>query len=100
MGMQIGLKPQEVLDMSLDVFRACSRGYSSHMFDMQILGVQQGYWAGYYSRSKKPKSVKTIIDKMVRSRGKSDRPTNTTKPDVDVEAFLKMEEQFNKRLNK
>lgn len=86
--------------MPLDVFRACSRGYSNRMFDMQILGVQQGYWAGYYTRSKKPKQVKTIIDKMVRSRDKPDRPTNTAKPDVDVEAFLKIEEQFNKRLNK
>ena len=95
--MQIGLKPSEVLDMSLDVFRACSRGYSARMFDMQILGVQQGYWAGYYSRTKKPKSVKSIVDKMVREKSRS---TKQEKPDVDVEAFLKMEEQFNKRLNK
>lgn len=95
--MQIGLKPSEVLDMSLDVFRACSRGYSAHMFDMQILGVQQGYWAGYYSRTKKPKSVKSIVDKMVREKSRS---AKSEKPDVDVEAFLKMEEQFNKRLNK
>ena len=95
--MQIGLKPSEVLDMSLDTFRACSRGYSARMFDMQILGVQQGYWAGYYSRTKKPKSVKSIVDKMVREKS---RPTKQEKPDVDVEAFLKMEEQFNKRLNK
>lgn len=95
--MQIGLKPSEVLDMSLDAFRACSRGYSARMFDMQILGVQQGYWAGYYSRTKKPKSVKSIVDKMVREKGRS---TKQEKPDVDVEAFLKMEEQFNKRLNK
>ena len=70
------------------------------MFDMQILGVQQGYWAGYYSRAKKPKSVKSIVDKMVRERGRQDRSTKPEKPDVDVEAFLKMEEQFNKRLNK
>ena len=95
--MQIGLKPSEVLDMSLDVFRACSRGYSARMFDTQILGVQQGYWAGYYSRTKKPKSVKSIVDKMVREKSRS---TKQEKPDVDVEAFLKMEEQFNKRLNK
>ena len=95
--MQIGLKPSEVLDMSLDTFRACSRGYSARMFDMQILGVQQGYWAGYYSRTKKPKSVKSIVDKMVREKSRSAKPE---KPDVDVEAFLKMEEQFNKRLNK
>ena len=98
--MQIGLKPSEVLDMSLDVFRACSRGYSAHMFDMQILGVQQGYWAGYYTRNKKPKSLKSIVEQMVRERGRQDRPAKQEKPDVDVEAFLKMEEQFNKRLNK
>lgn len=94
--MQIGLKPDEVLDMSLDVFQACSRGYLDRMFDLQILGVQQGYWAGYYSgNAKRPKSVKSVVDKMINGRNKKSEHA----PEVDVESFLKMQEQFQARLN-
>lgn len=93
--MQIGLKPDEVLDMSLDVFRACTRGYMDRMFDQQILGVQNGYWAGYYSRDKKPKSIKSVIEKMMRRRNK---PSGHVE-EVDVEAFQRMEERFKQRLN-
>lgn len=92
--MQIGLKPEEVLDMSLEVFRACSKGYADHLFDLEILSVQQGYWAGYYSNSKKPKSVKSVIDRMLRSRGK-----NSHASEVDVESFLERERRFTERLN-
>ena len=81
--------------MSLDMFRACARGYADRMFDLQLLSVQQGYWAGYYNNSKKPKSVKTIVETLIRRRGKPKEHA----PEVDVDAFLKMEEQFNRRLN-
>ena len=100
--MQIGLKPDEVLDMSLDVFKACTKGYTDRLFDLQLLGVQQGYWAGYYNRAKKPKSVKSILQKLMSSR-KVQESTNSKKndrPDVDVDTFLAMEQQFNSRLNK
>lgn len=85
--------------MSMEVFRACINGYSDHLFDLQILGVQQGYWAGYYTRSKKPKPFKTIIEKMFTSRKKQET-TNIVKPEVDVEAFQEMEAQFNLRRKK
>lgn len=65
------------------------------MFDQQILGVQNGYWAGYYSRDKKPKSIKSVIEKMVRRRNK---PSDHAE-EVDVEAFQRMEERFKQRLN-
>ena len=97
--MQIGLKPDEVLDMSLDVFQACARGYADHMFDLQLVGVQQGYWAGYYSSAKKPKPLKYVIDKLFKARRKGERDSQTVeKPDVDVDAFLAMEAQFNAKL--
>ena len=94
--MQIGLKPDEVLDMSLDVFQACARGYADHIFDLQLVGVQQGYWAGYYSSAKKPKPLKYIMDKLFKARRKGEHDAQTVeKPDVDVDAFLAMEAQFN-----
>ena len=97
--MQIGLKPDEVLDMSLDVFQACARGYADHMFDLQLVGVQQGYWAGYYSSAKKPKPLKYVIDKLFKARRKGEHVSQTVeKPDVDVDAFLAMEAQFNAKL--
>ena len=97
--MQIGLKPDEVLDMSLDVFKACARGYADHMFDLQLVGVQQGYWAGYYSSAKKPKPLKYVIDKLFKARRKGECSSQMVeKPDVDVDAFLAMEAQFNAKL--
>lgn len=97
--MQIGLKPDEVLDMSLDVFQACARGYADHIFDLQLVGVQQGYWAGYYSSAKKPKPLKYVIDKLFKARRKGEHSSQTVeKPDVDVDAFLAMEAQFNAKL--
>ena len=97
--MQIGLKPDEVLDMSLDVFKACARGYADHIFDLQLVGVQQGYWAGYYSSAKKPKPLKYVIDKLFKARRKGEHDSQTVeKPDVDVDAFLAMEAQFNAKL--
>ena len=93
--MQIGLKPDEVLDMSLDVFKACIKGYADRLFDLQILGVQQGYWSGYFGRSKEPKSLKSVLTKLLKSRNTPSEHAD----DVDVEAFKRMEEQFQKRLN-
>lgn len=97
--MQVGLKPDEVLDMSLEVFRACLEGYSDRLFDQELLSVQQGYWSGYYSRSKKPKPFKTIFTTLVkaRERRKSKNAKELTRPDVDVLAFQEMERQFQAR---
>lgn len=94
--MQMGLKPDEVLDMSLEVFQACTRGYSDRLFDQQLIAVQQGYWAGYYNRSKKPKSLKQIFEKLVKGRNAK---TSNVKPDIDVEAFLKTEAKFKNKYN-
>lgn len=98
--MQIGLKPDEVLDMSLDTFRACSNGYLDHLLDLQFIGLQQGYWAGYYTRAKKPKPLKVIVDKMIRgAKRRRDNSLPTVKSEVDVSGFQELEAQFQKRLN-
>lgn len=85
--------------MSLDVFKAYVDGYGDRMFEYQLLSVQVGYWAGYYNRQKRPKSLKSIINTMVSKRQeRGDKPEHV--PTVDVEAFLAMERRFTERLAK
>lgn len=84
--------------MSMDVFRACIQGYADHVFDMQLLGVQSGYWAGYYSRAKKPKPIKSIIQNMLREKNRDTKHTKGVRaPEVDVAGFLAMEQKFKEK---
>lgn len=78
--------------MPLDVFKAVVKGYSDHIFDLQLLAVHQGYWSGYYNRAKKPKSLESILKKMFNTRNKNEGKSKRKKAeDVDVEKFLAME---------
>lgn len=80
--------------MSLDMLRAVIRGYTDHIFDLEIVAVYQGYWSGYYSRAKKPKTTKTIIEKMFRSKEKNSKTSKQTPAEeVDVETFLAREQK-------
>ena len=85
--------------MSLDVFNACIKGYSNRLFDLQIISVQTGYWAGYFTRAKKPKSLKSILNSMVKAKSKEDKSSDKSikAPEVDVDAFLAMEQRFQER---
>lgn len=85
--------------MSLDVFNACIKGYSNRLFDLQIISVQTGYWAGYFTRAKKPKSLKSILNSMVKAKSKEDKSSDKSikAPEVDVDAFLAMEKRFQER---
>lgn len=86
--------------MSLDVLQAVILGYSDALLDQQIIAIQSGYWSAYYSGSKHPKPVNKIAEDLVSKHMQKDAKTKATmKPDVDVEAFLEMEAQFNARLN-
>lgn len=86
--------------MSLEVLSAYLKGYSDYLFNLQLLSIQQGYWAGYFTRAKEAKPLKKIIDELVRGRTKKAPKRLEDKPDVDVEAFLKAEQEFNKRLKR
>lgn len=79
--------------MSLDMFKAVIQGYSDHMFDLQLLAVHQGYWSGYYGRTKKPKNLASILKKMFKAKEKSEDVPHKQKKaeDVDVEKFLERE---------
>lgn len=100
-GAQCGLKPNEVLDMSLEVFNAVIRGYSDHIFDLQVVAVHQGYWAGYYGRVKKPKSIKSILNNMLKVKSRDNQKKSREKvTEVDVETFLKREQMRLSKINK
>lgn len=79
--------------MSLDVLKAVVKGYSDHIFDLQLVAVHQGYWSGYYSRSKKPKNLDTVLKKLFKAKEKGDNRHSKQKKveDVDVESFLAKE---------
>lgn len=85
--------------MSLDVFRAYQEGYADHMFDEQLMTVHTGFWAGYYSNSKHPKSVSSILTSLQNKRDKV-RNGQQHADTVDVDAFLEMEAKFNSMLQK
>ena len=79
--------------MSLDVLKAVIKGYSDHIFDLQLVAVHQGYWSGYYNRAKKPKSLESILKKLFKAKEKgNDSPHRQKKvEEVDVESFLAKE---------
>lgn len=84
--------------MPLDVVHAYLQGYAEHLFNLQLISVQQGYWAGYFTRAKRAKPLKNIIEELVRAHTKKAPLQPKDKPDVDVEAFLRTEQEFQKRL--
>lgn len=84
--------------MSLACFLACVAGYNDHMFDLQLIAVHSGYWSGYYS-SRKPKPLKSIINKLIAARDKQKNPKQHADT-VDVSAFLAAEQRFKNRISK
>ena len=90
--------------MSLPQFKAVIQGYEDHLFDLKCLTAYAGYWAGYYSSSKKPKPLSAVLKDLVENHRKSKKKkinaTNASKPEVDVDEFLRREELFQKRMQR
>nr|DAJ97136.1 MAG TPA: hypothetical protein [Caudoviricetes sp.] len=80
--------------MSIDVFNAYIEGYGEHMFDYQLLAAHVGYWAGYF-QSKRPKPLEVVLNKLIKAHK---NPQQKHTDEVDVESFLKQQEEFNRRL--
>lgn len=79
------------------MFQAFVSGYEEHLFDLKCLSVYVGYWTGYFSNAKKPKSLSSILSSLVREHTKArrvEKSTEVARPEVDVEAFLKQEERL------
>lgn len=76
------------------MFCACRDGYGDRIKDSLALGVTQGYWTAYYNNNNKAKVPEKIIKEIY-----SDSTEQTSSvPDVDVEGFKAVEEEFNRRL--
>ena len=76
------MKPEEVLDTTLDVFNALVKGYNDRIIDFQALTAQIGYWSAYY-QSKRPKKLDTIVSQILKNKlTKSSEPTITTESDI------------------
>lgn len=87
--------------MSLDMVQACIFGYMDSVLDQQLVAVQTGFWAAYYSNSKHPKSVQQISESMLTKHARikdAQNKASTPRPDVDVEAFLEREAKFQAKL--
>lgn len=84
--------------MSMETFQACLKGYTDRMFDQQVIGLQNGYWAGYYSNPnvKKPKPLKTVLKMFLKGKEKATQKQAHVS-DVDVDAFLQAEKAFQER---
>ena len=74
--------------MSLDTFNAVREGYADRLFDLQLLSVQGGFWAGYYGNSKRPKPLNSVMNAMIRNKT---HKKSVHVDEVDVESFLKKE---------
>lgn len=95
------MKPNDVLDMSMDVFTAYVNGYSDRLLDQQILAMQTGHWAAYFVGSKHPKSIKELSEKMLKEHLKQDaklKNPSAPRPDVDVAAYLEQEARFKAKM--
>ena len=76
----------------MESLNAYIAGYSEHLQDLQFLGIQQGFWTGYYCNSRRAKKPDKIIADIISKK------TRKHSDDVDIEQFLQMEESFNRRL--
>lgn len=67
------------------------------MFDLKCLMVHAGYWAGYYSSTKKPKPLGTVLEQLstefTKEQNKNTGSGTAEKPDVDVDLFLQREQR-------
>lgn len=81
--------------MSLDTLNACIEGYQDKLFDNQLLAVHSGFWSGYYTNSKRPKQLSTILDSLLRAKNKKFKKHSD---EVDVDEFLRREAEFQRKL--
>lgn len=83
--------------MELWQFNACVDGYTDRQTDDSVQNVHTGYWSAYYTNAKHAKKPSKIAEKIYTEHERA-RKQKRGRPDVDVEAFLKTEANFKKRL--
>lgn len=74
--------------MDLEQLNQYIAGFSDHIFDLQQIAIEVGYWCGYYNNSKHPKPVNNIIKSL---KNKLSRKEKGPASDPDVETFMELE---------
>lgn len=68
------------------------------MFDVKCLTVYAGFWSGYYSNSKHPKTLGSVLNKLYDEHQKAKKAKvkslNKIRPEVNVEQFQERERKF------
>lgn len=65
------------------------KGYKRRMLQVSSHALYSGYWAAYYSSSKRPRSPKLMLEKMQQQMERDEAGTNLEAP--DVETFMRRE---------
>lgn len=60
-GAQIGLLPDQVLDLDLWQFNAVVDGYQESILDQTVIAVQSGYWSCYWNMNPDAKTLQEVI---------------------------------------
>lgn len=79
--------------MPLWQFEACCLGYRSRLCEQAALSVIAGYYSGYYSNAKRPKSPSKIIERIMHSGDYSTAVVATEHKDYDMEAEIALFEK-------
>lgn len=76
MGSHAGIKPNDVLDMTMEELQAFLDGFNNRLMDQHVQAINSGYWAGYYTNSgRKAKAPATHIKKLMQAGTKKKRKT-------------------------
>ena len=96
---QIGLTPEQVLDLTFWQFKACSEGYSERTKDEMCQQVVGAYYTAYYSNAKHPKSPARVI-KQILNTGDYEQEPNYEKRErheVNMEEEIALYEERERR---
>ena len=75
--------PDDLLSLNLGQVQAVIDGYSDRTTDQVNVAVWSGYYSGYYTRGKHPKSPTDIIKNLLKLASKHKTKTPKTAP-VDI----------------
>ena len=64
------------------------------MFSMQLYSVYNGYWSAYFTNSKHPKSVDSIIKKMSKEYSSQEKVKKVTAAEPDVATFIELDKKL------
>lgn len=98
LGFNIGIMPDELLDMPLDVLGALIQGYRDRIIDDQSTAAQIGYWCAYY-QSKHPRNINDVASEISESKYKTENEIKKGTVE-DLDAGIKRFEELESRRQK